>query len=82
MFRKILGLLITKMYPYWCNYCPWIYRTEQQFHAHYRLCEGRRLAKEREDRALAAIAPKNRAQKRAMAKKAGQIKDWKSLNAD
>lgn len=81
MFKKLLGRLTTKLFPYWCPYCPKRYRTEVKFHAHYLLCEGRKSAQARERAQLAAIAPKNREQKRKMAKKAGMIKDWGKLNA-
>jgi hypothetical protein len=82
MFKKIISTLGTKLFPYWCNYCPRRYRTEAKFHAHYLRCEARELALYKERIALEKIAPTNRKQRRTMAKKAGQIKDWKHLNAD
>ena len=81
MFQKILGKLATKIFPYWCPYCPMRYHTEKKFHAHYLRCEGRQLAEAREAEHLSRNAPVNREQRRRMAKKAGQIKDWGELNA-
>lgn len=82
MFQKIIGRIGTKWFPYWCEFCPKRYSRLEKFHAHYLQCESRKLAIYRKEAALRKIAPTNRKQKRNMAKKAGQIKDWKQLNAD
>lgn len=73
----MLKKFLIKLFPFWCPYCPKRYAREHRFHKHYLVCEGRLAHEER----LRSIAPKNRKQKRIMAKKAGQIKDWKKLNA-
>lgn len=81
MFKKILGSIATRLFPYWCSYCPKRYANETKFHHHYLQCEGRKKAQAAERARLRAIAPVNREQKRKMARSAGQIKDWKYLNA-
>jgi hypothetical protein len=81
MIKKLLGRLVMRVLPYWCPHCPRRYRTEKRFHLHYMQCRGRLLAVAREEKAFEAMAPKNRQQKRKMAKKAGRIKDWGELNA-
>lgn len=86
MIKKLLAVVAKKLFPYWCPYCPMRYRTEEKFHSHFRVCKYRKAAvaeaERKENEALRIIAPVNRDQRRRMAKKAGQIKDWKSLNAD
>lgn len=78
----ILTKIVNWLYPYWCNFCPKRFRTETKFHAHYLVCEARKLAKKRmEEKYIADNAPVNRDQRRKMARKAGQIKDWGKLNA-
>lgn len=80
MFKKILGRFGTKVFPYWCPYCPKRYHKENRFHAHYLRCEGRLSAERSKEKAIERIAPKNRRERRSMAKRYGKIKDWKSLN--
>lgn len=63
------------MYPYWCNFCEARFRDKDKYHRHWL------MHKKQQNDALSAVAPVNREQKRKMAKKAGQIKDWKHLNA-
>lgn len=82
MFKKIIGRVTTRLAPYWCPYCPRRYMTEKKFHDHFLRCEGRKDSIAKREAAIAAIAPRNRQQKRAMAKKNGMIKDWKKLNAE
>lgn len=79
MLLKILGRFY-KIFPYWCPYCPRRYVTEKRFHGHYLRCEGRLSAERNKEKAIERIAPKNRAERRGMAKRYGKIKDWKSLN--
>ena len=81
MLQKLVQRLTTKMFPYWCPYCPRRYHFKSKFHQHYLRCEGRLAAQARENEMLEKIKPRNRAQRRRMAKKAGQIKDWDKLNA-
>lgn len=69
-----------KLLPYWCNFCPKRFISEEKFAKHYATCVFRKKAIEKEKELLEKIAPKNRAERRKMAKKAGQIKDWKDLN--
>lgn len=81
-----LSLRFQRFFPYWCNFCLRRYRKEQKFHEHYLSCPVREKAimdaREARERAIARIAPVNRAQRRKMAKKAGQIKHWGELNRD
>lgn len=78
MLKNLVARLIKKLFPYWCPHCPKRYRKEQQFQVHFLRCEGRKAY---EESRIEAIAPVNRDQRRRMAKKAGQIKDWGKLNA-
>lgn len=78
--KKIVGKVTTKLFPYWCNYCPKRYKDKDKFEKHWIGCEARLLQQKKEDQALALIAPKNRAERRRMAKKSGLIKEWASLN--
>lgn len=80
MLQKLLGKFGTKIFSYWCPYCPRRYRTEKKFHSHYLRCEGRLKAERAKEKAIERIAPKNRQERRSMAKRYGKIKDWKSLN--
>lgn len=80
MIQKIIGRITTKVFPYWCPYCPKRYHKEEKYHRHFLYCEGRKAAMLEEDRIFAEIAPKNRAQRRKMAKNAGLIKSWQDLN--
>ncbi len=73
--------LLTRALPYWCDYCPKRFRTEAKFHKHYLFCPERLAYKKKMDEILERNAPVNRAQRRRMAKKAGQIRNWGELNA-
>ena len=70
--------LLTKIFAYWCPICSRRFITKKKFEKHYFPCKYRHDMKVTER--LEKIAPKNRAERRAMAKKAGQIKDWDKLN--
>lgn len=70
--------LLQRLLPYWCPHCMRRFVRESSFHKHYFGCNERYQLKMNEK--LGLIAPKNRAERRAMAKKAGQIKDWSKLN--
>lgn len=80
MIQKVIGRIGTVLFPYWCPYCPRRYHSESKYHRHFLHCEGRKRAMSQVDEAYAAIAPKNRAERRRMAKRAGQIKAWEKLN--
>ena len=82
VIQNLLGRLATRFFPYWCPYCPRRYMSMESFHTHYWACPGKLDHDTKEAESLRVIAPSNRGQRRAMAKKAGQIKDWKQLNAE
>lgn len=79
--QRFYAWFVKKFFPYWCNYCPKRFSSEQKFHDHFLQCESRKAFMSEQDRALEAIAPVNRDQRRRMAKKSGMIKDWGKLNA-
>ena len=82
----MLQKIYIKLFPYWCSYCPRRFRTEEKFADHYFSCDYRELARIKKDaemnRAIEYVAPINRQQRRAMAKKAGRIKEWDFLNGE
>jgi len=78
--KKIVGRVVTKMFPYWCNYCPKRFKDKEKFEKHWLGCEERLKVKAAEDEAIALFAPKNRNERRKMAKRAGKIKEWSYLN--
>jgi len=78
VIKKYIGKVVAKATPYWCKYCPKRFSKKKSFINHYLHCESRLMVK---DKQLRESAPVNRGQRRRMAKRAGQIKDWDRLNA-
>ena len=82
MLKKLLGRLGTKIAPYWCPYCPYRSPRQKAYELHYLKCDVRAEYERKQRQAIERIAPINRDQRRKMAKRAGQIKDWSKLNAE
>ena len=70
--------LFQRLFAYWCPVCSRRFIRKKSFEKHYFPCKEKQDLKVNER--LGLIAPRNRKQRRDMAKKAGQIRDWKNLN--
>lgn len=71
--------LLDRAKKYWCPLCHARFLRKKQFEEHFIICK--RDAKADYEAMLAERAPRNRKERRMMAKDAGMIKDWKKLNS-